>query len=375
VELTREQNISLTQQYVKDTFVSAGMCADISIHDTGTGNPHAHILLTMRPIERDGRWGQKSYTAEGRKVPTVDWNEHDRAEEWRAAWADIQNKYLEKLGRTDRVDHRSYERQGITDQIPTIHLGAAAHQMERKGIRTDRGNINREIMVTNNLLRQLKARISKLEKRIDEESKIDEPPTLADVISDILTRKDKKGQSSRYEAINNLKQAADMLNFLTENKIMDLDGLHKFIITMHNKQSDIRDKLKPMERRLKTLEEHLKQSELYFEHREIYKMYKAEKPKHQERFYENNRMELTLYEAAERYLKGVMNGKTTIPTGAWKKEYASLVKEKNQLNSEYISLKDEVGKVEKISRSVQDILYAERQREQPTRKRSNNLER
>jgi len=70
-----------------------------------------------------------------------------------------------------------------------------------------------------------------------------------------------------------------------------------------------------------------------------------------------------------------MNGRTTIPTGAWKKEFTSLTKEKNQLNSEYISLKDEVSKVEKISRSVQDILYQERQREQPTRKHSNDLER
>ena len=60
VELTREQSISLVREYAKEQFVDRGMCADIAIHDTGGGNPHAHILLTMRPIEPDGSWGAKS---------------------------------------------------------------------------------------------------------------------------------------------------------------------------------------------------------------------------------------------------------------------------------------------------------------------------
>ena len=58
-ELTREQGISLVREYVKDQFVNAGMCADIAIHDKQDGNPHAHVMLTMRPIEKDGTWGAK----------------------------------------------------------------------------------------------------------------------------------------------------------------------------------------------------------------------------------------------------------------------------------------------------------------------------
>jgi len=74
-ELTAEQNISLVREYVNHNFVDNGMCADICIHDKNAGNPHAHILLTMRPIELDGSWGAKSKTVDGKKVPTVDWNE------------------------------------------------------------------------------------------------------------------------------------------------------------------------------------------------------------------------------------------------------------------------------------------------------------
>ena len=415
VELNYMQNLNLVREYVRENFVAHGMVADFAIHDPKgeTKNPHAHIMLTMRPFNENKAWGskqkkeyildpngEKQYDPKKRSykcksIPSTDWNEQTKAEEWRSAWADILNSYLEQTGHAEKVihspdgelitisnkvDHRSFERQGITDQIPTIHLGVAAHQMEQRGIKTERGNINREIMVTNNLLRQLKARISKIEKWIEEERNTPEVPTLADVISDILNRREQTGQQSRYGAINNLKQVADMLNFLQENKIMDLDGLHKHIIAMHNKQSAIRDKLIPKERRLKALAEHIKQADLYFEHRAIYKMYKAEKPKHQEQFYESNRAPLTLYESAERYLKGVMNCKTKIPTGAWKKEYADLTAERQQLNAEYNTLKNEVGKVEKISRSVQDILYAERQRtqpqkEQPSRKRSYDIDR
>lgn len=103
------------------------MCADICIHDKKDGNPHAHIMLTMRPFEQDSSWGAKSkkeYILDGngekillksgefktRKVNVTDWSEQTRAEEWRAAWADTANRYLEKSNHTERIDHRSYER-------------------------------------------------------------------------------------------------------------------------------------------------------------------------------------------------------------------------------------------------------------------------
>lgn len=102
-ELTREQGISLVREYVKEQFVNAGMCADICLHDKNDGNPHAHILLTMRPIEQDGAWGakqKKEYILDGdgnkiydpkkrqykcKSVPATDWNERSKAEEWRKA--------------------------------------------------------------------------------------------------------------------------------------------------------------------------------------------------------------------------------------------------------------------------------------------------
>ena len=117
-----------------------------------------------------------------------------KAEEWRAAWARLCNQTLEQYGHAERIDHRSYERQGI-DQIPTVHLGVAASAMEKRGIRTERGDLNREIEVTNQKLRQLKAHISKLQDWLKEEAENTEPPTLADYIQGILSRKAQAGKT------------------------------------------------------------------------------------------------------------------------------------------------------------------------------------
>ena len=109
------------------------MCADIALHDKNDGNPHCHILLTMRPLNEDTTWRAKS-----------------------------KKEYiLDENGIQDKVDHRSYQRQGI-EQIPTIHLGVSATQMEKKGIATDRGNINREIKHQNMILKEISRRIKAL---------------------------------------------------------------------------------------------------------------------------------------------------------------------------------------------------------------------
>lgn len=375
VELTREQNISLVREYVNRHFVAAGMCADICIHDKNGGNPHAHIMLTMRPFEQGGEWGAKQkkeyildrggnkiYDPKKRQykcksIPATDWNEQTKAEEWRGAWTEICNRFLEQNGHNQRIDHRSYERQGI-DQIPTIHLGAAASQMEKRGIATERGNLNREIEVTNQKLRQLKARIGKLRDWLKEEAESTEAPTLADYIQEILKRKAQAGKSGYSQSLYNLKDAANMLNFLTANNIMDMAGLDEKFSSMIGEQMDIRDKLKPIERRLGTLKKHIEQVDIYMK-------YKGKKPL--------TDTEQILFTAAHSYLKDVMNGKTTLPTKAWKAEYAKLTAERKTLNGRYLALKDEVKEAEQIRKSVYSILRQEQREQQPKRAQDMDL--
>lgn len=140
-ELNNDQKIKLVQSYAKDNFVDNGMIADIAIHHIEGDNPHAHILLTTREVTKEG-FGQKNR----------DWNNRELLKDWRQSWAEHTNKLLEKNDIKQHIDHRTLKEQGI-DREPTIHMGKDAIAMERKGIETEKGNINRQI-VKDNLLRQ-----------------------------------------------------------------------------------------------------------------------------------------------------------------------------------------------------------------------------
>ena len=101
-------------------------------------------------------------TRYGRQNPISErWNSEEQLVAWRAAWADVSNRYLERAGREERIDHRSNAARGL-DEIPTIHEGAAAQALERRGIISDRCELNRQIKADNTLLRELKAEIKKL---------------------------------------------------------------------------------------------------------------------------------------------------------------------------------------------------------------------
>lgn len=375
VELSPVQNQELVRAYCQQHFVSAGMCADICIHDKNDGNPHAHIMLTMRPFEQDGSWAAKSKKEyilddngrrillpsgafKSRKVDATDWNDQGKAEVWRAGWAEAVNAALERQGMTERIDHRSYERQGV-EQIPTVHLGVAAFQMEKRGIRTERGDINRQVQLDNNMLRQLRARINKLKQGLDElltEAAASHPISsisFADILTGILEKPEEK---TRRQKISDLKTFAKAVAFVQQHNITDLNGLRDKVTEMYGRQGALSDRLKKVERRLKMLDAHIRHADNYFEHRALYKQYKQVKPKYQVEFYERNRTGLALYEAAQQYLKPVMNGRTDIPRKTWKTEAAQLAAKRQSLYAEYTRLKEEVRDAEVIRRCVENVL-------------------
>ena len=225
VELTPTQWQELLSDFIKESFVADGMCADVAIHDPYPPghNPHAHILLTVRPLDERGEWQYKTekeylcvkdgeergFTAAefkaaqadgwekqypykvgrkkvymppseaekqgleraskhpkstkfGRQNPISErWNSEEQLVVWRKAWADVTNRYLERYGHDARIDHRSHAERGLVEQ-PTIHEGVVARAMEKKGIISDRCELNRQIKADNALLRELKAAVKKL---------------------------------------------------------------------------------------------------------------------------------------------------------------------------------------------------------------------
>lgn len=216
-ELKKDEWINLLSEFIQDNFVASGMCADVAIHDTDGHNPHAHIMLTVRPLDNQGKWQHKTekeylcvkngegkgFTAAEFKLAQADgwekqyqykvgkkkiylpssaaevqgyeraskypkstkygrqnpiserWNSEEQLLLWRKAWADISNRYLELSEQNERIDHRSHAERGLTEQ-PTIHEGVTARALEKKGIITDRCELNRQIKTDNALLRELK---------------------------------------------------------------------------------------------------------------------------------------------------------------------------------------------------------------------------
>ena len=223
VELGQKDWQLLLTSFIREQFVSEGMCADCAIHDTDGHNPHAHIMLTVRPLDENGRWQhktekeylcvrngeEKGFTASefkaaqndgwekqyryragkktqymspseaeahgyeradkhpkstkfGRQNPiTARWNSDEQLVLWRSAWADTVNCALKRSGIDERIDHRSHAERGLDEQ-PTVHEGVTARKMEASGIIADRCELNRQIKADNKLLKTLKSEIAKL---------------------------------------------------------------------------------------------------------------------------------------------------------------------------------------------------------------------
>ena len=228
VELNRKDRIALLEEFIQSNFVADGMCADVCIHDADGHNPHAHIMLTVRPLNENGTWQYKmekeylcvrngeerGFTAAEYKAAQADgwekqyqyqvgkkkvymvpskaemhgykriskypkstkfgrqnpiserWNSDEQLLVWREAWANMANKYLALYPWVDeRIDHRSHAARGIDEQ-PTIHEGVIARALEQKGSVSDRCEINRQIKADNKLLLELKAQMERLLKAV-----------------------------------------------------------------------------------------------------------------------------------------------------------------------------------------------------------------
>lgn len=229
---------AILSDYIRKQFVAEGMCADVCIHDTDGHNPHAHIMVTVRPLDENGHWQYKTekeylcvrggeergFTASeykvaqeegwekqyqykvgrkkvymapsqaenqgyervskypkstkyGRQNPISErWNSDEQLLIWRKAWADVVNKEMESWHLSERIDHRSHAERGLDEQ-PTVHEGVAARAMEDKGMIADRCELNRQIKADNALLRELKEKIKKLKQAV-----IDSIPAIAEML-------------------------------------------------------------------------------------------------------------------------------------------------------------------------------------------------
>ena len=284
-ELTDEQNLALVRDFCQKEFVDKGMVCNFFYHDKGDGNPHVHIMLTLRAMDENGKWLPKSKNVyaldeNGKrirapngswkrvKVDTVDWNERKYGEIWRQDWAAAQNAALKAAGRMERVDMRSLERQGVEDRLPQKHLGPTASALEHKGISSERGDENRKIISVNKLLASLQktvrgigAWLDELCKAVSRQQIIESPDDypLSDVITAYLDmRKEGRETWNRYAqekgAVHDLKDGFKAVSFLLNHELYTAGQLGRYIAETKQAFSKIKAESTAKERRIRDID-------------------------------------------------------------------------------------------------------------------------
>ena len=179
--LNHGQQNELVRKFVQSTFVDAGMVADVAIHRDKEHNPHAHILLTVRPFNEDGSWGEKKRrvyerdeqgeikrTQDGKKIfqtaSSTDWNNRETLVKWRLAYADMMNDAFLENNINQRVSALSFEDQGL-EKIAEVRLERNEYQFVKrleaqgKEATTFYHQLNQQIRKTNEQITKLKSKI------------------------------------------------------------------------------------------------------------------------------------------------------------------------------------------------------------------------
>lgn len=395
-ELSIEENKKMIEEYIQTNFVKEGMIVDLAIHDEsreGNQNIHAHIMTIVRPINEDGTWGQKSKKEyildekgekilnkngkpKTRKVELTTWNDKVNVEKWRENFSDLCNKYLERAGAEKRVDHRSFKRQGIK-QIPTIHLGASASAMERKGIRTEKGDINREIKKQNELLKNIGNEIKKItswlvgfkdklkesykeykdqsKKQIENESGLFNLYEYLSFCQEMQenNRAELSFYGKRNKAIYNLKRYASGINYLRENKIKTISDLQGHINTLRSKNSEIYKTIKENSQKIEDLNKCLAYAKTVRKTKATYQEYESKKI-FKESFYKNNQKEIDQHIRARNLIEKI-SGKKNLREKEWLGEIKNLEDEISKLNTESEKIRERYKEINHIKYAVEAV--------------------
>lgn len=351
------------------------MVVDFAIHvpDTEPGgiqNPHFHVMAPIRPIEPNGKWGMKQrrvyeldedgnrlLDADGNyifnAVPTTNWGSPETLEFWREQWAAMCNAKFEEKGLPERIDHRSYERQGV-DVLPTIHEGPSVRQMETKGIRTDKGEFNRWIKTTNSLIQSVRKKIAALLDWLKEtKAELAKPQTL-DLFSLLQAYFDQRnsGAYSQRARANNLKEYSELCQYLLDHDITDVDTLEAHVSNLRSTTDSLKKKLDAQTAEMKMLR---KIPEYYETHKQLKPIfdglqkikftkarekYKAEHAHDLKRFYEARRI------ISHKFPDGKFDRKVL------KAEYAALEQQHDATYSEFKAIPAESQTLWKIKSHI-----------------------
>ena len=396
-EFSMQENIDLARQFLLNNFVSRGIIVDFAVHspdkeDGGISNPHFHVMCPIRPIELDGRWGNKQrreYVLDehGERVldeagnyvfnavSTTDWGKPETLEAWRRAWAEICNAKFAEKGLDCRIDHRSFARQGV-EQIPTQHEGPTVRAMEAKGIRTDKGDLNRFIRKTNALLREAKEKIATLIgwlKDVKAELAKPQPPTLNDLLALHCANRNKGAYSNKAKNAN-LQCYAEAFSFLQSKKLYTVDDLETTLHAMQDKIDMLKKSASSKQARIKEVDELLRMVDYYKSGKSAADKLKSIRfEKSRQKYKSEHDNELRTFYMAERKLKPhFKDGK--LPIAAWRKERAQLEQDCKDIQTELSPLYADAKKLWAIHYNIYEVQHEQEHQNAATRQKKQEIE-
>ena len=396
-EFSMQENVELARHFLLEQCVSRGMVADYAIHqpdkkDGGIQNPHFHVMCPIRPIEPDGKWGNKQrreyvLDEQGERirdeagnyvfnaVPTTDWGKPETLEFWREQWAQLCNTRFAEKGLDCRIDHRSYERQGV-EQIPTQHEGPTVRAMEAKGIRTNKGDLNRWIRKTNAMFREAKHKIAALIdwlKEVKAELSKPQPPTLVELLSAYYDNRNKGAYSSKAR-IANLKKLSEAVSYLETKGLYTADDLDAALHTMQDKIDTLKKSASGKQVRIKELDELLRMADYYEDGKPVADKLKTIRfEKSRQKYKAEHDDTLRLFYMAERKLKRqVVDGK--LPAAAWREEKARLETEYRDLQTELTPLYADVKKLWTIHYNIYEVQHEQERQNAAVRQKKQEIE-
>ena len=396
-ELNEQDRIKLISEFIEENFTSKGMIADCSIHNPMASDheeqPHAHILLTLREMDSEGKWkpkcrkeyildenGEKIKLKSGnyksREINLNDWTEADKAKEWRENFSKKANEYLARNNIAKRIDPRTFEEQG-REELPQVHLGASSYQMEKKGIQTERGNQNRKIIALNLEFKKLKAELSKLtswigsllgslqvkydeykqEKKEEYENKA-ELFNLYEYISIYYDLQREKSRKLNHYA-SNKKIGADLRRFskariyLKDNNLETIADLQEKISTLQAKNKKISQDIKAKTARIESLNKCFTYADIIKDNKQVFEEWNS-KSLFKDSFYNSHKDEIDKYKRARAILEKI-TGSSAIKIKDWKKEIQSLGSEISKLNRQSQSIKEEYESINHIKYAVKTV--------------------
>ena len=267
------------------------------------------------------------------------------------------NKTFERKGITERIDHRSYERQGL-DLIPTIHEGPTVRQMEAKGIKTDKGELNRWIKATNRLIRDVTKKIKSLFSwlsEVREELLKPQTPNLIDLLTDYYVKRS-SGAYSQKGKVGNLKKMTEVINYLRDNDLLTVEKLEEHLSSLEASFDTLKVGMKTKSKRMEQLRELIRSAEIYHRLKPIHDELNSFKWKKQrEKYKSDHDSELRQFYTVRRVLTEELKGEP-INIKEWQREYDDLRAEYAGLRAQYNPLKRELAKLRMVRYQVDRVI-------------------